>query len=189
MNVRTLRFGLIIALLATATLFAGQAAWLQAKATLAQWLIASAWQQTLIDGSPKRPWPWADTWPVARLQAPSGEVHYVLDSVSGEALAFGPGHLPASVAPGQPGTTLIAGHQDSHFAFLAALQGGDEIRLQAMDGRQFVYRVADITVVDSRQQQVSLQYELAELRLVTCYPFNSLQSGGPLRYVVRAWQI
>ena len=97
--------------------------------------------------------------------------------------------MPASVAPGQPGTTLIAGHQDSHFAFLSALQGGDEIRLQAMDGRQFVYRVADITVVDSRQQQLSLQYELAELRLVTCYPFNSLQSGGPLRYVVRAWQI
>lgn len=189
MNVRTLRFGLVIALLATAALFAGQATWLQAKATLAQWLIASAWQQTLIDGTPQRPWPWADTWPVARLQAPSGEVHYVLDSVSGEALAFGPGHLPASVAPGQPGTTLIAGHQDSHFAFLAVLQGGDEIQLQAMDGRQFSYRVTDIRVVDSRQQQMSLQYEQAELRLVTCYPFNSLQSGGPLRYVVSAWQI
>jgi sortase A len=58
-----------------------------------------------------------------------------------------------------------------------------------MDGREFAYRVADIRVVDSRQQPLSLQYEQAELRLVTCYPFNSLQSGGPLRYVVSAWQI
>lgn len=189
MNVRTLRFGLVIALLATAALCAGQATWLQAKATLAQWLIASAWQQTLIDGSPQRPWPWADTWPVARLTTPAGDMHYVLDSVSGEALAFGPGHLPASAAPGQPGTTLIAGHQDSHFAFLAGLQGGDEIRLQSMDGREFAYRVADIRVVDSRQQPLSLQFEQAELRLVTCYPFNSLESGGPLRYVVSAWQM
>jgi len=185
--VSTIRRWIIIALLAPAAFFAGQASWLQAKATLAQWLIAAAWQQTLIHGEAQRPWPWADTWPVARLVTPDGANHYVLDSISGEALAFGPGLLPVSVAPGESGTTLIAGHQDSHFAFLNNLKPGEKIRVQNRDGQTFVYRVDAINIVDSSQQRMSLQYHTAELKLVTCYPFNSLQSGGPLRYVVTAY--
>lgn len=133
-----------------------------------------------------RPWLWADTWPVARLLTPDGAQHYVLDSVSGEALAFGPGWLPVSVAPGEPGTTLIAGHQDSHFAFLNNVKPGDRIQVQNRSGHTFVYRVATTRIVDSRKERMSLQYHTAELQLVTCYPFNSLHSGGPLRYVVTA---
>src|SRR6266852_1624532 len=45
----------------------GEAAWIHAKAALAQALIGAAWRRELA-GSPRtQPWPWADTRPLARL--------------------------------------------------------------------------------------------------------------------------
>ncbi|RGP55912.1 class GN sortase [Pseudomonas abyssi] len=166
---------------------AAQGGWLQAKAWLAQMLIADAWAEQLQAGTPSKPWPWADTWPVAKLTTPGGEARYVLDSVSGQALAFGPGQLDNGVMPGGTGTLLLAGHQDSHFAFVEHLQTGQVLTLQAADGQEYRYRVASQRIVDSRNEPMILQYERAELRLVTCYPFRALTSGGPLRYVVTAW--
>ncbi|SDU25708.1 class GN sortase [Halopseudomonas salegens] len=178
---------LIAALLLAALGLSGQALWLQAKAEVAQWLIAHAWQQQLVEGRVVKPWSWADTWPVARLTTPQGEDHYVLASLSGQALAFGPGQLDNGVAPGQLGTLLLAGHQDSHFAFLQHLQPGEVLQVEALDGQRYRYRVGQTDVVDSRYRQIELQHARAELRLVTCYPFAALSSGGPLRYVVSAW--
>ncbi|PKM30790.1 MAG: class GN sortase [Gammaproteobacteria bacterium HGW-Gammaproteobacteria-11] len=183
---RRLRHGLAGVLLLAAAGLAGQACWLQAKAIVAQYLIADAWEQSLLSGEPVKPWRWADTWPVARLTEPGGRHHYVLASVSGEALAFGPGHHPASALPGEAATVLLAGHQDSHFAFLQHLKAGDLLRLQDLHGNEHAYRVSVHTVVDSSQQSMHFHQDLAELRLVTCYPFASLHSGGPLRYVVSA---
>ena len=40
--------------------------WIQAKAWLARGLIAHAWSRTLQGEARAKPWPWADTWPVAR---------------------------------------------------------------------------------------------------------------------------
>src|SRR5256884_6616698 len=48
----------------------GRGAWIQAKAWLAQSLIAHAWARTLSGERQAKPWPWADTWPVARLTVP-----------------------------------------------------------------------------------------------------------------------
>ena len=181
------RMGLAGLLMLASLGLAGQALWLQAKAVLAQHLIAGAWEQSLCTGQPVKPWRWADTWPVARLTEPGGRHHHVLASVSGEALAFGPGHHPASARPGEAATVLLAGHQDSHFAFLQHLKAGDRLELQDARGKVHVYRVGQGQVVDSTRQRISLETGRAELRLVTCYPFASLQSGGPLRYVVSAW--
>ncbi len=45
-------------------------------------------------GAPVKPWPWADTHPVARLIAPAQDADVlVLAGASGRTLAFGPGHL------------------------------------------------------------------------------------------------
>jgi sortase A len=183
---RRLRPILGACLLLAGLALAGQALWLQGKALVAQQLIAHAWEQTLRTGQPVKPWRWADTWPVARLTEPGGRQHYVLASVSGQALAFGPGHHPASARPGEAATMLLAGHQDSHFAFLQHLQPGQRLTVQDSRGVEHVYRVDTRQVVDSTRQTMRFQQGLAELRLVTCYPFASLQSGGPLRYVVSA---
>lgn len=173
------------ALLAAAGLLVGgQGAWVHAKAALAQWLLADAWRQTLTSGLPAPPWPWADTWPVARLAVPSHAVDLlVLAGDSGRTLAFGPGHTTASALPGEPGTTLISAHRDTHFGFLRALEQGDPVLLETPRGR-FRYRVVRHRVVDARRYRVGDRD--GRLVLVTCYPFDSWVPGGPLRYLVEA---
>ena len=51
-----------------------QAGLIHAKARLGQALIEGAWQRTLGGEEGVRPWPWADTTPVARLQVPAHAV-------------------------------------------------------------------------------------------------------------------
>ena len=69
-------------------------AYIHAKASLAQALIRRAWGQSSMKGGPQKPWPWADTTPVARLAAPLYRIDLiVLDGGSGRTLAFGPGHV------------------------------------------------------------------------------------------------
>jgi sortase A len=65
--------------------------WIHAKAALAKHLVSNAWSETLASGKTARPWPWADTWPVARLRFPSLKRDVpVLAGASGSTLAFGP---------------------------------------------------------------------------------------------------
>lgn len=166
----------------------GAAGYIQAKAWLAQRLIQDAWTQSLATGQPTRPWPWADTWPVARLTLPGRGVDvYVLAGASGRTLAFGPGHLDGSAAPGAPGNTVLAGHRDTHFAFLRDLPAGAMMELQDIHGRSTRYRVRGVGVVDKADVGVLAQPGAGRhLTLVTCYPFDALRAGGPLRYVVMA---
>ena len=162
----------------------GQGLWLYAKAGLAQYLLDDAWTATLAQQHPVRPWPWADTWPVARLRVPALHIdQIVLDGDNGRTLAFGPGHSSASALPGQPGTTLISAHRDTHFRFLRKLQRGDEIWLDG-SAASVRYRVARTRVVDQHQFRVAAEGD--QLVLVTCYPFDAIIPGGPLRYVVEA---
>src|SRR5882762_7872122 len=83
----------IALLVALGTWELGRGAWIQAKAWLAQSLIAHAWTRTLSGERQAKPWPWADTWPVARLTVPRlGIERYVLAGADGAAMAFAPGH-------------------------------------------------------------------------------------------------
>ena len=172
-------------LLASAALF-GHAGWMQAKAWLAQQLIAQAWSQTLAGESRVKPWPWADTWPVARLTTPAGDRLYVLAGMTGHALAFGPARMAASHPPGRAGSTVIAGHKDSHFRFLEGVERGQRLRVQTPAGRVYDYRVEAVRVADSRAERLVLDHSADELMLITCYPFGAGDYDSPLRYVVRA---
>ncbi len=164
----------------------GQAGWITAKAWLAAGLIESAWRTTLADGTPTRPWPWADTWPVGRLVAPErGVERLVLHGASGRTLAFGPAWDSASAAPGRDGLVLFSGHRDTHFRFLGDLAPGERLRLVGVDGVR-EYRVEGAEILDVRHQRLADPGMHDMLVLVTCYPFDTLRSGGPLRYVVTA---
>ncbi|WP_323772594.1 class GN sortase [Alcanivorax sp.] len=163
---------------------AGWASWLDGKAWLAQHLIAHAWQTTLEQGAPQRPWPWADTWPVARLTTPAGKNLYVLESTSGEALAFGPGRLAGGIGSDQALT--LAGHRDTHFAFLETLNPGQPLAVQLADGSQQHFQIIRQQVINSQQQPLHIPRDDQQLILITCYPFGALTPGGPLRYVVTA---
>jgi sortase A len=166
----------------------GAGLWIPAKAWLAQALIAEAWQEALDSGRRVPPWPWADTAPVARLTVPSlGVDQVVLAHATGRSLAFGPAHLDGSAAPGAPGLSVLSGHRDTSFAFLADLAVGTALRLQRTDGVWLDFRVAATRVLDERVDGLPrLVTGRPSLALVTCYPLDAIVPGGPLRYVVYA---
>ena len=165
----------------------GQGAYIPAKAWLAQELMQRAWTRTGTGQVRATPWPWADTWPVARITARSGEIDLiVLAGASGRTLAFGPGHMGASAMPGETGNAVIAGHRDTHFQFLKDVQPGELLKVESRKGVQHLYKVVDVDIVDSRKGSLLLDTEAAMLSLVTCYPFDAREAGGPLRYVVTA---
>ncbi|MDJ0814052.1 MAG: class GN sortase [Woeseiaceae bacterium] len=168
----------------------GQGAYIPAKAWFAQELMQRAWQRAEHENDRQVPWPWADTWPVARLQANAGDVDLiVLAGGSGRTLAFGPGHLSASALPGDAGNSVIAGHRDTHFSFLRNIEMGDSLVIERFNGRKHLYKVIGIDVVDSRRGSLLLDTDASILSLVTCYPFDATESGGPLRYVVTARKV
>ena len=77
----------------------GQGAYIHAKALLAQVLLERAFAQTIATGHPAKPWSWADTWPVARIEVKRLHASAIaLAGSSGQALAFGPGHDDSDAA-------------------------------------------------------------------------------------------
>ena len=179
---------IIAALLTVGSWQVGSSVYLLAKASLAQYMIADAWQATLEDGERHKPWDWADTHPVAKLSFPSlEESTYVLEGASGRNMAFGPARTITSGMPGEHISTVISAHNDSHFKFLGQVKLNDLIEIETTQG-QFIYRIKDLRVVDSSKEQVEIKQQ-DELILTTCFPFNALQTGGNLRYQVRAVRV
>jgi sortase A len=179
---------LVVALVAVGVWQLGHGVWIYAKARLAQHLLQRAWARTLAGESDVRPWPWADTWPVARLWVPAhGADLIVLDGVSGRKLAFGPGHAGGSARPGAAGTAIISGHRDTHFSFLQHVRPGDEMIVDTPGRPPAHFRVREMAVVDSRTAVIRGDGDgEAALVLLTCYPFDTIRPGGPLRYAVVA---
>ena len=177
---------LIAVLFLLAAVLIGDGCWIRVKAVLAQALLQRAWQQSIALGRPVKAWPWADTWPVARLRVERlGVDAIVLEGESGEVLAFGPGHLSASVQPTEAGNCVLAGHRDTSFSFLAGIRNGDIVSLQARSGRELHYQIISTAV--ERYDQLFLEAATSPwLTFITCYPFNSPVPGGPLRFVVFA---
>lgn len=167
----------------------GQAGWIHAKASLAYHLIERAWEDVKKGESHARPWPWADTWPVARLWVPKHDIdQFVLFGASTRTIAFGPGHMGGTALPGALGTSLIVGHRDTHFRFLAKLNLGERLFVTDRDGRRHTYSVSDTKIIDSRTTKLQLG-DVPGLVLMTCYPFDAVVPGGPLRYLVFAEEL
>ena len=166
----------------------GEGLWIPAKAWLAQQLIAQAWDEAMASRGPVPPWPWADTNPVARLVVPAlGIDQIVLAHATGRILAFGPGHLDGSPAPGTAGLSVVSGHRDTNFRFLADVVPGTGLRIQRADGSWVDYVVREIQIVDGRTARLPLIGNGPPLlALTTCYPFDAVMPGGPLRLVVLA---
>jgi sortase A len=176
---------LAVASVAAGVLLLAGGIYLPAKAALAQVLLRRAWAAT--GDHPVRPWPWARTWPVARLEVPVlGIDEIVLAGDQGAALAFAPGHVDGTAEPGQPGNVVVAGHRDTVFAFLGDLTLGDELTLEGADGSIVSYTVTGTAVVHETETSVLDPTDEPTLTLVTCYPLDGVRTDGPLRYVVRA---
>ncbi len=175
----------ILVLLVTGFALIGQGGYSKIKARVADWLISSTWATREQGAAPIKPWPWADTWVVATIQVPRlGISQLIMKDASGESLAFGPGSIRQDAIPAGPGHSVIAGHRDTHFRFLSQLVAGDQIRIENYSGQQQNYRITDMRVIDSRVDSLTLNAYQRGLTLVTCWPFDALIPGGPLRYVI-----
>ncbi len=168
----------------------GQGAYIHAKALLAQVLLERAFTETIATGRATKPWSWADTWPVARIEVK--RIHasaIVLAGSSGQALAFGPGHVERTPDAGERGVAVYAAHRDTHFRFLQRCRDRRRDRCHAkrrqdvpLSGRCHLGRA--LRRVGHRSPDATD----IELVLSTCWPFDAL-TPGPDRYLLHATMI
>jgi len=173
----------------TGLILFGQGAYIHAKARLAQLLLEQAFAETIATGHPVKPWSWADTWPVARIEVTRLHASViVLAGSSGQALAFGPGHVELTSDAGERGTVVYAAHRDTHFRFLRDVAAGDEIDVTRSDGKRFRYRADGSSVVRFDASGIDPLSDGYELVLSTCWPFDAV-TPGPERYLLHATMI
>jgi sortase A len=175
-----------LALALVGAILFGDGAFIHAKAFLAQVLLERAFDRSIATGHPVKPWSWADTWPVARIEVKRiGASAIVLAGTSGQALAFGPGHVDRTVDAGEHGVAVYAAHRDTHFRFLKDVAIGDIIEVTRSDGRHVRYRTDTSAVVRFDASGIDPTAPGFELVLATCWPFDAVTSG-PERYVLHA---
>jgi len=108
--------------------------------------------------------------PVAVIDVPN--LHLTAAVVQGtdaQDLRSGPGHMPTTPMPGQPGNSVIAGRRTTYgapFGGLGSLRRGDPIRV--VDGLgTYIYRVTTVTTVAAGQPDVVTPTAANRLTLVT----------------------
>ena len=158
--------------------------WIKGKAMVAQAMLDHAFLASAETGTPEKPWAWADIRPFARISAPRiGAENIVLDNVSGEALAFGPGHLPGSAKPGETGAAVFSAHRDTHFRWLGDLRKNDLVTVETADGTQRQYRIRRAWVARYDAPGIDRNAPERLLVLTTCWPLDAtLRSDW--RYIV-----
>jgi len=180
-------FPLVLAL--AGLILVGQGGYIHAKAWLAQVLLQRAFTETIATGRDTKPWSWADTWPVARIEVKRiGASAIVLSGSSGQALAFGPGHVEFTADAGERGVAVYSAHRDTHFRFLKDVRIGDEIEVTTRDGKTFRYRADSHSVVRFDQSGIDPSSDGYELVLSTCWPLDAV-TPGPDRYLLHATMI
>ena len=167
-------------------------------AAITQASLARAFEHSRIaTNSPARPVPISRTEHVdigsaqpgarftVRLEIPKiGLSAFVLDGVGAQTLRVGPGHVPGTSWPGQPGNVVIAGHRDTFFRPLHKAERCDEVTL-VTTVRTYHYRVSSFEVTDPHDVNALRYHGKDELTLITCYPFSYI-GPAPKRFVVHA---
>src|SRR6478609_1738570 len=182
---RRLTIGVVLVM---ASVFSfSNAAYLYAKAALGQFLLERAWTRTVHGERDAKPWAWADTTPLARLEfARERRSYIVLSGSSGRTMVWGPGHIDGTAMPGSIGNCVISAHRDTHFSVLRSARVGDVIRVAKRDGRRVAYRVSEVMVTDDHDSKLLAPAGERRLTLITCWPFDAIRPGSHERFVVIA---
>lgn len=134
--------------------------------------------------------------PFAELRIPKiGVDQVVFEGVTPNTLRDGPGHMPWTPVPGQPGNAVISGHRTTYgqpFFDLDQLEIGDTIEVDTVIGPH-VFTIRSTDVVLPTDTWVTEPRDGAWLTLTTCHPkwtarerliiFAELTSGPNLAYV------
>jgi sortase A len=125
----------------------------------------------LVVHSPEEP-P-AEGEELGMLRIPSLDVEVVtFEGVDVETLQMGPGHMPGTALPGQPGNAVISGHRTTYgrpFFDFDQLVPGDRIEIETAIGLH-VYEVDDSFIVEPTEVWVTEDKPGGWLTLTTCNP-------------------
>jgi sortase A len=108
----------------------------------------------------------------------------VVEGTTHKALLIGPGHLPDTPEPGNPGNSVISGHRDTFFRHIHELDKGDTVLVQR-NGKTYSYQVTGKKVVSPYDIAVIQPSDGSHLTLITCYPTYYI-GPAPERLVIFA---
>jgi sortase A len=175
MTIRTAIRAICALALAAGMANAAQAAWIPARAALAQSLLERAFATSMANHVPVRALVSRDSAPVARISVPRlGVGAVVLAGRSRSALSLAPTELSSRVE----GVRVFAGHRDTHFAFIRELQIGDRIDVTDAGGVHR-YQVTRFETVRHDRFAIAANPGHAMIALATCFPFDAPITAGP----------
>ena len=163
---------------------------IEIKAKVAQYLLNNAWDKTIETGDEYEPWPGFDGYPILKLSIPKIKLQQiVLSNTSGQSLAFGPSFHPETYLPKENKITAISSHRDSHGYYIRDLKINDFVILEDKENNKFTYKVINFKIINVEDKDLQFNKMSNQLLLITCYPFDAIQSGTPYRYIVSAQKI
>ena len=122
--------------------------------------------------------------PVGRLIIPAvGMDEIVVEGVDEAQLQAGPGHVPETVLPGEPGNSVISAHRDRHFHSLGRVTLGDTLITETRAGRES-WVVTERRIAEAGKPAIYRTTE-ATLTLTTCWPIRYV-GPAPDRLLVTA---
>lgn len=111
--------------------------------------------------------------PIGRLRIEAAGVsEVIMEGVRSDDLKKGPGHMPWTPMPGQPGNAVLSGHRTTYgapFFDMDLVTPGDEIVVQTAIGFH-TYEVTETFVVSPSDVWVTEPRDGAWLTLTTCHP-------------------
>lgn len=157
------------------------------KAIIGQHYLEVAWKDSLKNNKLSKPWKSADFYMIGELIVPKLKIsRVILNSVSGEALAWGIGRVNNVGSSSSQGPIILAGHRDSHMQFMSKLNIGDKIELIMTDGVLKTYLISQLEVTDKPELEITnSSIKKNNLILTTCWPFVSSKPGQK-RYIIIA---
>jgi len=160
------------------------------KAIIGQHYLEVAWKDSLKNNKLSKPWKSADFYMIGELTVPKFKIsRVILNSVSGEALAWSIGRVNNVGSLSSRGPIILAGHRDSHMQFMSKLNIGDMIQLMMTDGVLKTYEISQLEVTDKPELEISYSsVDNHSLVLTTCWPFTVSKSGSQ-RYIVVAHSV
>ena len=167
-----------------------KASFMPIKAIIGQHYLEAAWQESLRNNRLSKPWKSADFYMIGELTVPRLKIsRVILNSVSGEAMAWGIGRVDNINKRLKKQPIILAGHRDSHMQFMYDLEVGDKIELMMSDlsVQTYIITKTGITNKPALDIPVNLNKENS-LILTTCWP-EKASKQGPHRYIIFSKQI
>jgi sortase A len=164
-----------------------KASFMPIKAIIGQHYLEAAWQDSLRNNRLSKPWRSADFYMIGELKVPRLKIsRVILNSVSGEAMAWGIGRVTNIGASSYNGPIILAGHRDSHMQFMYDLNVGDKIELMMSDRSIKTYMITKTGVTNKPALNIPENLNKKNsLILTTCWPKKALKDSEQ-RYIIFA---